>query len=1165
MSQHRKAMHRKIRLSTLRRMRAAASSRILIAILGCIPCSAIAQIAAPIDNISPMNSDRDARSPGSASGGRVNQMSIHPTNASVAFAASEWGGLFRTDDRGRTWSPVEGHLPQATWDVEFDPSNGNVVIATSFFDGKVNQSRSGINVSRDGGRTWTVPPTARPEAADCRLVSARNEPAAFGIAFDPATSRNIYVGTNCGLAVSTDNGATWDFIDPTPGDGGGLNIYDVIVHNGILDICGDDGHQRSTNNGRTFVDGANEVAGRCSLAVSPDEDDVLFLSVGTSLFESRDGGASWPGLFTFQQGLTQGRIPFVRVNDRTGSAYDLWYGDVILLRASCTTPASTTSTARRCPQNAWTNANDGAHADVGDLAFDPTRAVDACPILFSNDGGVYWNQRTDSTCHDPRWEQPTRSVSALWLWDLDGVALADADEEGIYTGQQDTGAFGTRGGPTAAPDWKSASCCDVFDVEAETDRMIYTTCCISGGRRTRLYLDDGTMTGTKEISAYPTGNLIAFNDTDSIVGYAPDSYALITRSPSTGAASADFTTDIGASPVVWKALGTNVPNTLCGIAGARRKDGTPVFFGRAGGCDMGTSGALWRLVGASSTATWERIERGGSSNFGAFGVDPNNPDRLLAADLSSAVPTMVRTRDGGRTWTVLRELDGLLTGHGEFPPWTRTGPGFGGSGYPQASLAAISPADPDLMVVGGQDAGVFLSRDGGNRWRRLTDPFGTSSRPHISRPLFAHFETPNNGHTTLYIGTRGRGIWRLAIDHETGITTSDLNGDGTQDIQVASGWGIGTLTRQGAGLDTLALKPNGTRFDGWMLDTRTNRLEVLANLDNDRASEMIFTSGWGVGVLEQTGDTYRALFLDPNGTRYGGWILDTEKNRFGPVGDFDGDGRDEVLITSGWGIGIFELDSAGTSFDVPFLAPNGARLGDWMLDTAKNRFGPVGDFDHDGRDEILVVSGWGIGVLELESGVLRSAALKPNGTDFGGWLLDTVGNRFGPVGDFDADRTDDIVVTSGWGIGVLELRGDTFTAKMLKPNGTDFGGWILDTTSDHSWAAGNFAAADRDDLFVAGRSGIAVLTLDTAGGTFRVSAAGTDGARYGGWILSTRTNHFRVSRDLTGDRRADILVTSGWGLGILTQSGSTFDGPILAANSTSLGGWRLSTAENTFW
>ena len=270
---------------------------------------------------------------------------------------------------------------------------------------------------------------------------------------------------------------------------------------------GDDGHLRSTNGGTTFIIGStNEPAGICSLTVSPDEANVLFMSVGTRIFESRDGGASWQT--EFANNHSQGRIPFVKVNDRAGSAFDLWYGDIQLFRASCSTPTNTTSTNQRCPASgSWTNAQTGAHWDVGDIVFNPTAAIDACPVLFSNDGGIYYNQNiSNPNCHDPNWEQPQTSVTALWLWDMDGNVRATAGQEGVYTGQQDTGAFGTRDAGQSTVGWRSPSCCDVFDVEAENGRVVYTTCCYNVGRVTRMYRDSDTMGGGSQIPTYPSAS-----------------------------------------------------------------------------------------------------------------------------------------------------------------------------------------------------------------------------------------------------------------------------------------------------------------------------------------------------------------------------------------------------------------------------------------------------------------------------------------------------------------------------------------------------------------------------------------------------------------------------------------------------------------------------------
>lgn len=52
--------------------------------------------------------------------------------------------------------------------------------------------------------------------------------------------------------------------------------------------------------------------------------------------------------------------------------------------------------------------------------------------------------------------------------------------------------------------------------------------------------------------------------------------------------------------------------------------------------------------------------------------------------------------------------------------------------------------------------------------------------------------------------------------------------------------------------------------------------------------------------------------------------------------------------------------------------------------------------------------------------------------------------------------------------------------------------------------------------------------------------------------------------DLAGDRRAEVLVTSPWGIGILKQQGNTFTNPVIAPNGTRFGGWLLNTGDNEF-
>src|SRR4029078_3728644 len=106
-------------------------------------------------------------------------------------------------------------------------------------------------------------------------------------------------------ARSTASGATWTFIDPTPGDEAG-DVWGVVAQaGGIVDICTPDGHFRSTNN-RTTWSAANIIGGEfgariCRIVASPDESGVLFAAYdvpggAADLFECDDDGTHWTQL-----------------------------------------------------------------------------------------------------------------------------------------------------------------------------------------------------------------------------------------------------------------------------------------------------------------------------------------------------------------------------------------------------------------------------------------------------------------------------------------------------------------------------------------------------------------------------------------------------------------------------------------------------------------------------------------------------------------------------------------------------------------------------------------------------------------------------------------------------------------------------------------------------
>jgi hypothetical protein len=413
--------------------------------------------------------------------------------------------------------------------------------------------------------------------------------------------------------------------------------------------------------------------------------------------------------------------------------------------------------------------------------------------------------------------------------------------------------------------------------------------------------------------------------------------------------------------------------------------------------------------------------------------------------------------------------------------------------------------------------------------------------------------------TTTIPGTNPDNPFPLGPYRRLPQRTGDLDGDEVDEILVSSPWGIGILKELGATMNALMLQPNGTRFGDWLLNTADNRFGSLADYNGDGRAEVFVSSPWGIGFLELVGSTLTSTGMSANGTAIGGWTLNTAENQFGPVADYDGDGTVVFFVSSAFGLGLLKL--SGGALSALLVAPNGTRFGGWLLGTANNQFGPAADYDGDGQAEVFVTSPWGVGILKLSNGVLSAMMLQPNGTRFGGWLLNTADNQFGPAADYDGDGQAEVFVSSPWGIGILKLSGGTMNAIMLQPNGTRFGGWLLNTADNRFGPAANYDNGTASGVFVSSPWGVGILKL--FGSTMSAPMMQPNGTRFGGWLLNTADNHFMATGHFANGVAPTVLVTSPWGIGLLEQIGSTMNAPMLQPNGTRFNGWLLNTADNT--
>lgn len=742
----------------------------LAAVLAALASQSSAQFIT--SEINPVRSALHPTDNNAGSGGRVTGLAADRNKPDVYYAATEWGGLYKSNDRGLNWDRLDGHLPTATWDVAVNPIDTTIVIATSMYDGR-RTSLAGISRSTDGGVTWSRSPTVNPPPGSCANGTAATELSGYRIAFDPNNAARVFVATNCGIAASTNVGATWTYVNPRPA-GPAQRYYSVIVHGpkGIIDVCGDVGHLRSVDGGVTWstarANGIPLPGGVCSLAASPHEPDVLFAVSGTQIFETADGGGTWNQ--TYANPAPQGRVPFVATNWTGPDTFDLWFGDVQLYRTGCQRPAG--GVGPRCPASTtWTNVIAGAHWDSGAIVFDPrppttpTRQP-ACPVLFGSDGGVYRNTLAQNpTCQTPQWDQPQRTPRSLWLWNLSGTDRVGGGNEDVHMLAQDNGAMGTQTGAAVIPAWNHTECCDGFSSGTSPNEVVYAHGAYLAPPAIRLIRRAGGMAagGLLSVANQPPGGIVAFNYGRSIATDGANGYVVLTGT------GLHRTANVNAPNVVWNRLG-NLPATqACSVTtsiGATRAS----FFVQSGTCDGRGFDRVFRFDGLATTGTWTEIAAPNigvfGSRFGQFAVDPTNPERYIASVVSGNVVQIWQTRNGGANWTRNAALEQLMTGGGQFVMRTTLGPrGFlpSETGYAQPTFFAISPLDPRTIVAGSYDAGVFLSGDGGTTWRVVTDNSGGAANPVIPRIRAAHFEW-DTAMANLYLGTQGRGGWRIGYE-----------------------------------------------------------------------------------------------------------------------------------------------------------------------------------------------------------------------------------------------------------------------------------------------------------------------------------------------------------------------------------------------------------------
>ena len=670
-------------------------------------------------------------------GGRTVAAAGIPAQPNVFYVAANDGGIWKTDDFGRTWKPLFDDQPTGSIGaLAIAPSDPNIIYAGSG-EGLQRPDLSvgdGIYKSTDGGKTWRHLGLRDGQQIPAILVDPRDPKrlivAVLGHPYGPNAERGVF--------RSTDGGETWQKVlykdentgaidlafDPT----NARTIYAVLWaarqgpwENGEWSGA-NSGLFKSTDGGTTWqqltggLPTPAQGLGRIGIAIAPSDPSRMYALVEakpSALYRSDDAGANW------RRVNTEARISG-RGSDFAGVRVDPKNKEVIYV--------ANTSTYRS------TDAGQSFTPIKGAPGGDDYHTIWINPenpriILLASDQGA-----TISVNDGETWSSWYNQPTAQFYH----VITDNRFPYWVYGGQQESGSAGVASrsdyGEVTFREWHPVGVEEYGYVAPDplNPNLIY------GGKATRFNQSTGEvqelgpqlLRGGKYrfVRTMP----ILFSPVDPHVLYLASQvlFKTINGGHSWEAISPDLTREkyeIPASVGVYTE-DARKEATRRGVIYAvapSHKDVNVIWAGTDDGLIHATrdGGKTWKNITPPDLTPWSKVSILDASHFDDLTVYAAI-NRFRLDDLK---PHIYRTHDGGTTW---KEIV---------------------AGLPDGPINTVreDPVRKGLLYAGSELA-VYVSFNDGDSWQPLR-----LNMPAISiRDLVIH-------DNDLVAGTHGRGFWIL--------------------------------------------------------------------------------------------------------------------------------------------------------------------------------------------------------------------------------------------------------------------------------------------------------------------------------------------------------------------------------------------------------------------